>query len=494
MLKYNLSELKKRLGLKRSAKLRFALKNIVTHFAYRVGYFSSKDTIEIKKNLDKPWSEMQKLVLKPQAFAYIEKEYNIYKNLVPIKNFAKENDLYLSDVRDLAKDLRDNNSTIYNNFFVNTIFNAVDSYYLPKDKTKFFRKYYFSFLVASNQIQKSLVKTNNVAFASNSRMIEVSLLEQVQDSNSKKGRVLGFAKNFEGKTLPIVHFYNGNMCFVKELQHSPRSSGALNFKKIKLNTRVCIFKFELAELVSNRNQQKFNMFLRLLAGKNVSVKITIKRDLDYAENGHHIKGEVKIIMIPTYISVNNLDWMEHDPLNIKREKIKAYGAKGTISNLDLVDYLASHCDSETNTRISYLPNSDRIKISSTSYPQEFYFKNADQFLNLKRKADKAGQSLQEYIMFLAEISENSVQVAVFDQNNEDKKDIEENNFFARIGRKAVERRHLHYNKNRRSEAIRLVVKASQTKAGRDKLDHIFRDEPLLVSAIYEGFNSSSDEE
>lgn len=160
------------------------------------------------------------------------------------------------------------------------------------------------------------------------------LLEDVQDRNTVRGRIIGFAKNNENRMTPIVACYNGQLRFFTELCAYPRGIEYKPYVPLNSEKAPIVFLFRLHEIQGHKNitrtsvkdadktlRFKFNILLAALSGKPCEIKM-LPSD--------------KINDCNFMITINpcRIDYTKFCSLKKKRLQQKAFG------NIDISEFLS----------------------------------------------------------------------------------------------------------------------------------------------------------
>lgn len=424
-----------------------------------------------------------------KVYNYILEQKERSKELIDLIQVAKDNDLNYNQLLATVNDMYDNNSALYKSYFETNCFNFSNHYYLMPEREHNFIHFYFAKLVMSNHKQHAFVRTNNVAMNSKSKFIEVYRLEQVQDENSKKGRVLGFATDRYNKLTPIVGFYNGKLRFANNLQHSPRTSGSLRFKEFKGFSRRVTFEFKLSEVLNKGKQRYLNLFLRAMEGKCLEVQVNIHSDTT------GLTGKVRITASPTYINVEGLDRSKTDTVNVKSEKDKAYGptsGKKHVTNEDLIEYFNEHAFKSNHSCLKMtnrLPNP--IHVTSTAYPFRIEIDSAEDAIALQKAARKQNQKIGEYIMHLAKITGNGPQLNFFEKQGDQAIEEEQEKVYQQAGKRLFAHRKVTYLPDKKVVARKWLF--SNIKDGKYKIDiiNLLNSNPVILAEIADLINGKT---
>lgn len=444
--------------------------------------FRRKDILFLAKQLESSslsLEEKEKIEVNPTLFGFVLEQGAEAKDLVSINEIADQNNLKRSVVSAIVRDWLKTKRYILNDFLVTNIFKSTRHHFIDAKKVNTFAQLILIELAVRNRAQVKRVPTNNVAYTTHSKFIWVTLLEQVQDANSTKGRVIGFAKNAKDIFTPIVRWYNGSISFAESLQHSPRSSGRLNFKSLSPFKRIASFIFPLSEITNakskKRNVQLFNIFLRSMQNRPLEISVSLKGNIRSNE------GRILIKTNPLYLNVAGLDFNDDDPSGIKIEKLKAYGKHGA-TNEEMADFLNRFADKNTRTHVFYNPKSSNpLFMTSKSYRIVAYLRDRSTFDLLKNRASVAGQTLGEYLRTLADLNATETQLSVYERDFEAHKLTELENMEKRIGK------HLIYKHNVQEKDL----SAEKSKAKNyllshqipDKIVKVILDDPLTVNKI-----------
>lgn len=408
-------------------------------------------------------AERKSFVIKKDTFDFVSDQYKLSKDLISLSKFARENDIYYNHLRKNVALWHEQRPEIFYKFFEYNIFYSMKNYYLVKSETKDFRIYYLGSLINNCNKMSEMVTTTNVAYTTAARCITVTLLEQVQDETSTKGRVLGFGKDARRKITPIVGFYNGDIQFAPVLQHSPRSSGSLKFKTTQSNKRKVVLNFLMSDLLDKSKEQYFNLFLRALENRNVKIEVNLK-----TENGK-INGRARVTLDSCYLNIDNLDRDSKDKTNIKREKDKAYGRVGEISNEEFAKFFNDRTDRDSGSYVQVTKNNKKpVYFGSTLYNVKVPMNSPETMMTMERVAHERGMSISAWMSFLTKLTVNTNQIAQLESFSREREEDETYKQNARVGKQVLEQHDLSPEVAKISEAI--TKQFLEGKLNKDTLD------------------------
>lgn len=446
--------------------------------------FRRNKILEISKIAKIPdYPEKANLELNEVLFNFVLEQGKNSKHLISVPNIARKNNLDVNHVRRIIREWNKSKRYLLNDYLVTNIFRSTRDNFVDEKRENAFVQLLLIQFCLENKKQSLEVKTSDVAFSTMSSFIWTTLLEQVQDPNSTKGRVIAFAKTAEGINTPIVRWYNGNISFAANLQHSPRSSGNLDFRRLKLNKRVAGFIFPLSDIMdfkrNKRKAQLFNIFLRSLAHQAVEIRVSMKDALQPQSTTN--TGRVYVKVNPIRLNVEGLDFNPNDTPGIKAEKEKAYGSNGA-TNKEFVEFLNNYADDNTKTIVSYKQDSNKpVYIHSSSYKVSVYLKDRNAYELLKKRASENKQNLGDYIRGLSDLNSTETQLSVYKKDHEAYELKEKSNLEKRVGKHVLFKNNLNLESNLDQKA---KVKAYLTNFKiPEPVRKIILDDPLTVFKI-----------
>lgn len=437
--------------------------------------------------------EKASLDIGPELYGFVLEQYRSSKELASISQIAEENHFDKRIVNSILYKWNKYNWQLVHKNFVTNIFKSTKHYYVPNKKKNIIVQLLLAQMAVENTAQSGWVKTSDVALPTRNNSIEVNLLEQVQNVNSTKGRVISFGKRDDHVIVPIVRWYNGSISFAPILQRSPRTSTKLNYKKLKRNKRVCSFIIPIKDISDQkngkRNIQIFNAFLRMLEGKPVEISISLKSLLQPLNNSSSNAGRIYFKTNQTKFNLDDLE-LEDETQNARLEREKAYGKNG-VTNEEMVEFLNRYADKNTNTQVTLTKSkANPVSIYSTSYPITVFVKDRSSFALLAKRAKESNQSIGEYFKTLSDLNEEELQLSIYQADSKVVHARDQEKLEQKIGKHVLAKDNLSFDNvkdNRTLVRQYLIDNNINDKEIRD----IILDDPLTVKSIAEKLQEGS---
>lgn len=437
--------------------------------------------------------EKVSLDIGPELYGFVLEQYRSSKELISISQIAEENHFDKRIVKSILDKWKKYNWQLVHKNFVTNIFKSTKHYYVPNKKKNVIVQLLLAQMAVESTVQSGWVKTSDVAFPTRNNSIEVNLLEQVQNVNSTKGRVIAFGKREDHVIVPIVRWYNGSISFAPVLQRSPRTSTNLNYKKLKRNKRVCSFIIPIKDISDQkngkRNIQIFNAFLRMLEDKPVEISISLKSLLQPLNNSSSNAGRIYLKTNQTKFDLDDLE-LEDETQNARLEREKAYGKNG-VTNEEMVEFLNRYADENTNTQVTLTKSkANPVSVYSTSYPVTVFVKNRQSFALLEKRAKESNQSIGEYLKMLSDLNEEELQLSIYQADSKTVRARDQEKLEQKIGKHVLAQDNLSFDDTKDNRTLvrqYLIDNNINDKEIRD----IILDDPLTVKNIAEKLQEGS---
>ena len=256
-----LLEVEKELGI-RSVTLERAIKKIPDHLhSIGIDLHLEPEAKRVSRRYS-PYTDISK-----DLYDYIINQYNSTKDFISTTDIQREYNFpkkllsnYLSHHKLDSKD--GVAEYLGSNIFLRSNYN-----YIQKRKVKAFVRHFFVWLLSNHASTSAELVNTEFGFKDT-----FYTLEEIKYGNSKKGRILGFAKSGSEKIEAIVGFYNGEIKFLPELQRNPEGMSSPDFKKYDYETMPIQFNFSLEDILDKSNREVLNI---LVAGHSNGPRKTI---------------------------------------------------------------------------------------------------------------------------------------------------------------------------------------------------------------------------
>ena len=420
----------------------------------------------------------------PELYGFLLEQYKSSKELVSISQLAEENHFNKRIVHNILNKWKKFNWQLIHKNFVSNIFKSTSHYYVSTKKKNVVAQLLLAQMAVESTLQSGWVDTSDIALPTRSNSIQVNLLEQVQDVNSTKGRVIAFGERDDHKIVPIVRWYNGSISFAPVLQHSPRTSSNLNYRPLKHNKRTCSFIIPIQDVCDQkkgkRKIQIFNALLRMLEGKSVEISISLKSLLEPLNSSTSNSGRIYLRMNPTRINLDDLD-LNDETQNARLEKAKAYGKNG-VTNQEMLEFLKKYTDENTKTNVSLTKSkSNPLLIYSSSYRVVIYLPGRPSYSLLEQRAKEAHQTVGEYMKTLSDINEAELQLSVFQADHRQMQIRAQEKLAQQVGKHVLAKYNLSLEEAKDNKAF---VRNYLIKNGiKKEISDIILEDPLTVKNI-----------
>lgn len=462
----------------------FAYDQVVLDVSENISHKEMIKIIDVLKSSSATSKYKHDYVINPTLYNFVKEQHDNANHLVSISEIAKENHFSQATIWNILQQWKTTNWQLANKNFVHNIFKSTKRHYVSDKKKNLIVQLFLAQMAVENRLQSGWVKTSDIALTTRNSSIQVFLLEQVQDTNSTKGRVIAFGKRDDRITIPIVRWYNGSIGFAPNLQRSPRSNNSLNFKRLKINKRVCCFVIPLKDVTNQkdgkRNIQIFNAFLRMLAGKSVEISISLKSMLEPLNSSTTSSGRIYLKLNPTKVNMDKLS-LDDDTQNARTEKIKAYGKNG-VSNEEMLAFLSKYTDKSTNTHVTLTNSkSNPLSIYSSSYPVTTFLPDRASFDLIKQRAKENGLTIGQYISYLSGLNESELQLSVYEADARNLKLHDQEKLEMKVGKHVLKKDNLTLDKVQDNEVLvrNYFIKYDLPKDIRD----IILNDPLIAKEI-----------
>lgn len=322
-----------------------SLKNILRRLKHSALYEDKISIKELNDAINNIVGKVSYYQLPSSLTEALNQQYQDLQNLRNLKAVVKD---YNISYRAMVKYIKSQpgyiDRLLMDGILRSNIFNSPKDIYVVSQKEQKLINYYLINLAQKSTISSIFVKTKY-------GMRVFHRLEEVQDTNWKKGRVIGFAPNNHQKVMPIVALYKGSVLFMENILKNPVDKNDKNNTPFDSSHAPVEFVFKLEDVCNKEYRTLFNRLITILDKKDYSVRVEESLNQKY-------EPSLRFYIISSgFVS----DLRDFDPgyAQLKQDQKTRENIFGTESNQAFANFIKAH---NTNGAEIFVTNNGQPKL------------------------------------------------------------------------------------------------------------------------------------